>query len=430
MEKVYSTSDGLSNSGLYSIFNYNDSLLFLTTNFGISVFNIKTEKFSNYFEEDGLQNNTFEEASRDTLNGIFYAGGADGFVKIIPQKIVADTHPPQLYFTKLLAEGSSDNFIDTSNLNANFFSIPSQSVQVKVFFSGIHYQNPERVLYAYKIKELGNYWINLNTQNFITLIGLSPKTYHLQVRAFNEDGVPSDIKELTLIFLPKWYQTWWFKTLIALTIISISYALYRMRINQLKKEQRIRTKLANDLHDDLGSTMNSVKVYANLAIMEKQADKYLPMIKEGSQEAITGIRDIIWVLDDKKNSLEQLLSRISSFASPLCEANHIQYKQELSDNARDHKLGQEEKRNLYMMLKEAVNNANKYSHAQTITIEVSVIKGKPLIQIKDDGKGFDAGKTTEGNGLKNMQRRAKEIKYNFRIESSQGNGTTIHFEKI
>jgi signal transduction histidine kinase len=176
--------------------------------------------------------------------------------------------------------------------------------------------------------------------------------------------------------------------------------------------------------------MNSVKVYANLAIMEKQADKYLPMIKEGSQEAITGIRDIIWVLDDKKNSLEQLLSRISLFASPLCEANHIYYKQELSDQARDHKLGQEERRNLYMMLKEAVNNAIKYSYGHTITIEVSVKKGNPVIQIKDDGKGFETSKTNDGNGLKNMQRRAKEIKYDFRIESSPGNGATIHFEKI
>jgi signal transduction histidine kinase len=128
--------------------------------------------------------------------------------------------------------------------------------------------------------------------------------------------------------------------------------------------------------------------------------------------------------------MEQLLSRISLFASPLCEANHIQYKQELSDHVRDHKLKQEERRNLYMMLKEAINNAIKYSQAQTISIEVSVKKGNPVIQIKDDGKGFDPAKTTEGNGLKNMRRRAREIKYHFRIESSPGSGTTLRFEKI
>jgi signal transduction histidine kinase len=176
--------------------------------------------------------------------------------------------------------------------------------------------------------------------------------------------------------------------------------------------------------------MNSVKVYANLAIMEKQQEKYLFKIKESTQEAITGIRDIIWVLDDSKDSIEHLLSRISLFASPLCEANGIQYKQEITDEARDHKLGQEEKRNLYMMLKETVNNAIKYSGATKIEIGISVKKGKPAIQIKDDGKGFDVKAASDGNGLKNMNRRAREIKYLINIQSGPGNGTAIYFQKI
>ncbi len=95
------------------------------------------------------------------------------------------------------------------------------------------------------------------------------------------------------------------------------------------------------------------------------------------------------------------------------------YKQEIADEARDHKLGQEEKRNLYMMMKEAVNNAIKYSGAKKMEIEVSVKKGKPAIQIKDDGKGFDSKNAGDGNGLKNMKRRAKEIKYKISILSSR-----------
>ncbi len=287
-----------------------------------------------------------------------------------------------------------------------------------------------KVKYAYKIAGLHKEWINLNTQNFITLIGLYPGTYHLQVKAFGEDMTTGEIKELTLVFSPKWYQTLWFKLVLIVLILALGYGAYRIRINQLKHEHQIRTKLASDLHDDLGSTMNSVKVYANLAIMERGAEKYLFKIKESAQEAIVGIRDIIWVLDDSKDSIEDLFTRISSFAASLCEANNITYKLVITQEARDYKLSQGERRNLYMILKEAVNNAVKYAEARELVLSASLKKGKPEIQIADDGKGFDTNTGPEGNGLNNMQRRAKEIKFYFQISSAPGSGTSIYFQKI
>jgi signal transduction histidine kinase len=148
------------------------------------------------------------------------------------------------------------------------------------------------------------------------------------------------------------------------------------------------------------------------------------------QEAITGIRDMIWVLDDQKDTIEHLLARVSAFASPLCEANGIVFKQQLTDDSRGHKLGQEERRNLYMILKESINNAIKYAAGSQIGIDVVLKKGKPGITITDDGKGFDIGKVNEGNGLKNMARRVREIKYHIAINSTPGKGTTIHLQKI
>jgi signal transduction histidine kinase len=429
IEKRYGKANGIGNLGLYKLFSLNDSSLIVTSNNGLYVFNTKTEKANGYYEKNGIHSNSFEQNCGYQRNDTIFAGGQKGITVINTSELTKKQSTPPIYFGNISIEANS-GIKDTFNVSLSKLIIPKDIIRLKITITSFNYAESKNILYSYRVHELNAGWSNPGTDNFFSLTNLPPGTYHLEVKAMNEDGAESEIKELTLIFLPKWYQTWWFKTLIALAVIAIVYSLYRMRINQLKKEQRIRTKLASDLHDDLGSTMNSVKVYANLAIMEKQADKYLPLIKQGSQEAITGIRDIIWVLDDKKNSLEQLLSRISLFASPLCEANHIIYKQELSDNARDHKLAQEERRNLYMIIKEALNNAIKYSNGKTIGIEVTLKKGRPSLQIKDDGKGFDTSKTSDGNGLKNMQRRAKEIKYDFRIKSSPGNGTIIHFEKI
>jgi ligand-binding sensor domain-containing protein len=425
LKKVYRSDDGLSNSGLYSIFNYKDSILFLTSNFGISVFNIKSEKFSRYYEEDGLQNNTFEEACRDTLKGIFFAGGTDGFVKIIPQNMVADEQPPVLYFTKTIVEGSSVTYIDSSNLTALSFTVPSQSAQVKIFFSGLHYQNPARVIYEYKIKELGNYWIKLNNQNFVTLIGLSPGKYHLKVRAANEDAVWSNPKELVLVFLPKWYQSWQFKLLVFLTTLGIIYAFYRYRIRQIEKQHAIRKNIATDLHDDLGSTLNSVKVFTNLAISGVKQEESLQQIKDNLNEATMGLRDMIWVLDDSLDTVDELVTRLKQYAIPVAGASNIESVIKAESEVNNRQLTKEEKRNLFLVCKEAINNSIKYSGATRINVTIAAYGKKIQILVTDNGKGFNVDEVKKGYGLKNMQYRAGQIKYRVSLISNVGNGTQI-----
>lgn len=428
--KKIGKKDGLPNENIYNFYSLGENKLLATTNFGAAVINTGNYSLRSYFENDGLASNSFEYNFHISYSGhATFLPSINGLTMVTPGHFITSTARPKIYFEKVSIKTTTAN-TETFDAAVKEILIPDNFLQTTIYFSGLDFSNPGRLRYFYRIAKLSNEWINNEDKNFIPLISMSPGKYTLQVKAVTEEGTESDIKELVLNFLPKWYQTWWFKTLLALTIIAIGYSLYRLRINQLKKEQRIRTKIASDLHDDLGSTMNSVKVYANLALMEKQADKYLPLIKDGTQNAINGIRDIIWVLDDTKDSIEQLLARISNFAVPLCEANHIKYKQELSDNARDHKLGQEERRNLYMIMKEAVNNTIKYSGATNLDITVSLKKGKPTIQIRDNGKGFDTSLNSDGNGLKNMNCRAREIKYDCQIDSAPGKGTTLFFGKL
>ncbi len=430
LEQLFDESKGLSDNGVYRILPVGDSVVFISTNNGINVLNIHSDKITKLFVEDGLHDNTFEEFSSLKYKGILYFGGKGGVTIIDPAKMKPDTHLPHLIFLDYKTVDLDNTISQISLLKKGAIDIPNNITQTTIYFQNIVYPYDNKVKYAYKIAGLHKEWINLNTQNFITLIGLYPGTYHLQVKAFSDEVVTGEIKELTLVFHPKWYQTLWFKGVMIVLIIALGYGAYRIRINQLEHEHQIRTKLASDLHDDLGSTMNSVKVYANLAIMDPGAEKYLFKIKESAQEAIVGIRDIIWVLDDSKDTIEHLFTRISSFAASLCEANDIAYKLVITQEARDYKLAQGERRNLYMILKEAVNNAVKYAEARELVLSASLKKGKPEIQITDDGKGFDTNTTTDGNGLNNMQRRSKEIKFHFHISSAPGNGTSIYFQKI
>lgn len=427
--KQIKTSGGLTNNNIYNFYDLGGSKVLAATNYGATEIDLSGFICKSYFEDDGMVSNNMEYN--------FHPGGTgqricipsiEGITTVTPQYLERRKSKPVVYFERISIRNSSSE-TDTLNATIQRLKIPADFLQVNISFSGLEFANPKRLRFLYRVRELSDQWINNEEKNFISLINMAPGTYHLEVQAVTPAGVSSDIKELVLVFLPKWYQTWWFRTLLAISIIGIGYGLYRIRINQLKKEQQIRTRLASDLHDDLGSTMNSVKVYTNLALMEKQADKYLPLIKDGTQDAINGIRDIIWVLDDRKDTIEHLVARVSSFAMPLCEANGISFRTDISDNARDVKLGQEERRNLYMMLKEAVNNAIKYSGCSNLVLSVNASRKTALYCLQDDGKGFEPGKTREGNGLKNMERRAKEIRYHLSIQSAPGNGTRIELTK-
>ncbi|AXY77600.1 hypothetical protein D3H65_28050 [Paraflavitalea soli] len=429
IKRVINTASHLSNDGVYQLFNVNNQQLVVTSNNGLSVVDLTDYHVKTYYTNNGLHSNGFEEVAGLMKDGKIYTGGVNGFTIIDPTAFSINLTPPILYIDHIQVR-TKDKVLDTSDITLQSLEIGSDAVQTTIYLAGLNFSDPEKVSIDYKINEQHTDWINIGNASSLPLIGMGPGTYHVQLRASNEDGVHSEIKLLTLDFLPTWYETWWFKLLLLLTGLSIIYTVYRLRIAQLRKENEIRSKLASDLHDDLGSTMNSIKVYTNLALMEKQREGYLYKIKESAQEAIVSIRDLIWVLDDSRDSIENLFARIYPFAAPLSEANNIIYKEIVADDAKGYKLGQEEKRNLYMMLKESVNNAVKYSEAQSITISCSLKRGKPVFLVTDDGKGFDLKKENEGNGLKNMQRRAGQIHYHITITSSPGQGTSILLQKM
>lgn len=418
---------GLSNNSAYKVLSWKDSLLFISTNNGLNTYNIRNGSISQFYKESGLQDNVFEETSGNVYKEEIFVGGVNGFSVIFPNLIAKNEQPPVLYLNSIVVERPDQQRSDTANLSLNEFYIPNDVLQTNIYFSGINYINPSRTIFQYRIKELHDNWINLDNKSFIDLIGVEPNSYHVEVKAANEDGLWSKPIELTLIFLPKWYQTWWFKSIVALFIMGVLYGLYRYRLWQIRKEQEIRQRIASDLHDDIGSTLNSVKVFTNLAIMKPENNiPYLEQLKEGVQGAIVGVRDMVWVLDDKQDTIDHLVNRIDLFINPLAAAQDIEFEKSIDPALADKMLRKEEKRNLYLILKEALNNSIKYSDASTLQLRVyKTPNDKFSISIHDNGKGFDLASVQRGNGLNNLQYRAQQIKYRLEIDSTPGKGTLI-----
>lgn len=423
IKKIIAQNEGICNGGVYKIFSATNAV-FVSTNNGISSINKSDYTINNFFTPyNGLHGNAFEEACGAQVNGKIYFGGLDGFTIINPLKIKKNSTPPTLYFKNIEIETDRKK-IDTSNIEITNLTIPNNYTQAKVAFIGINYQNPERVNYWYRIVEFGDKWIDLKNQNFIDFIGFSSGKYHLQVKAANEDGVECKPIEMVLQFLPKWYQTLLFKILLVLVTILFLYLLYSFRIKQLKKVLAVRQTISQNLHDDIGSTLSAINMYTQVAKLQPTKNDFLNSIETNTQDVLSKLDDIIWSTNPKNDSLQNLVERMDGFARPLCHAKNVQFIFNESVGLYQFKLTEKVRQYLFLIFKEAINNALKYAVCNKISVQLGVKNKNISCTVTDDGIGFNVATNTERNGLLNMQLRAKELKGSFKIESNSS-GTTV-----
>ena len=429
VKKIISTKEGLSNNCVYKVFPYNNRSIIATTNNGLSIIDCKNYNTQKYFRSDGLHSSFFEQVCGCRYGDKIYAGGVDGFTIIDPAILYSNPTAPKLYLNKVTIQ-TRNYTTDTTNIFLNQLRIPNNTLQVTISVSGLNYKNPGRTSYAYKISEDQGDWIDLGTQNFINLPGLPPGKYTLLFKSANEAGVWNEKPlSLTLIYLPKWYQTLSFKLLLILTTIGLLYAFYRYRLGQVKKQQQIRKDIASDLHDDIGSVLNSVKIFTHLAKREPEKDDHLNRIEESLTQASSGLRDMIWVLDDSGDTVYEVMERIKKYALPVCQAEDIQFDSHIKSGGDSKPLTKTMKRNFLLIAKESINNSIKYSNCKNILVTIEQTRNSVTLLIKDDGKGFDTSSPSTGNGLKNIYHRAGQIHSVAEIISSPGAGTIVLIAK-
>ncbi|MBS1598391.1 MAG: hypothetical protein JST75_09195 [Bacteroidetes bacterium] len=430
IKKMISLNDGLKNTGVYKIFPYQDSILFVTTNDGLYEISTKNGTVKRaFFKNDGLNSSNFEEGCGTRFHNLFLAGGKEGFSLIDPLKIEVDTVPPRTFITKISEERSTKSF-DSTNLKIQEFLVSNQAIHIRIDFSAINFTHPGESIYAYCIPELDKNWINIGSQAYVYLTGMRPGRYHFLVRSANQDGFWSAAKEIRLIFIPPWYQTWWFVSVILLFIIFMVFFLFQYRLRQLQIQQNIRRNIATDLHDDIGASLNAAKMYAHLAKNSPSKTHHLSQIEDSLTEASFGLRDILWVLDDNMDSLFQIIERIKRFAAPAVLARGISLKCELHDDTNGKPVAKSEKKNLLLIAKEAITNCLKYSQCKNLVIKLHKSANELSLIIEDDGIGFDVAlDNSTGYGLKNIVARANQIKCAVKIQSNPLCGTIIEISR-
>jgi ligand-binding sensor domain-containing protein/two-component sensor histidine kinase len=297
-------------------------------------------------------------------------------------------------------------------------------------FSSPAFVNEKQILYSFRlVGGVDTTWSKpANLQN-VSFASLQPGNYRFEVRTTGWNGEWGLPENFSFMVRKPYWQTGWFYSLAGLIVILFFYALYRYRIKQLLKVQTVRNRIASDLHDDIGATLTNINMLS--AISRKnleqplEAEKFLQRISEEVTSTSQALNDIIWSVNSRNDSIEEILARMRRYAAELFDNSNTLCHLSLNEAATDKKISMEQRKDLYLIYKESMNNILKHAGANNVWIHVEWQNGNLCLKIKDDGKGFNPAIKVNGNGLKNIHARTGKWKGNTAIKTAPGSGTFI-----
>lgn len=294
------------------------------------------------------------------------------------------------------------------------------------------YKSPTRIYYTYILDGYETEWAPLTTNPELRYNNLPPGKYTLRIRGgSSERNFPESERSIEVNVEKAWFQTWWFYSLLAIIAFGITQLIFRIRLAQKLRVEKMRTRLSSDLHDDVGSLLSGIAMQSE--IMEMSAtdgDKQkLQRLTDMSRSAMSRMRDIVWAMDARKDSMENLIDRIREFGMEMLTARDISFAVE-NKLAPNKKLSPPVRQHLYLICKEAITNVWKHSDGDRMEILFSQ-KGNGLtLSIHDNGTASAKNFNNSGLGLSNMKMRAEAMGGTISITTDKGVHISIFIPKI
>ena len=428
---IWDEAKGLPDNAVTTYIPEYNGDFWLITNIGISFYNKKLNTFKNFTAKDGATSSEYDWYGIFKLpDGRMFFPGLDGITVIDPRKINAST-APKLYITDLKINEKSlatKNFIGESA----YIDLKPAESSFSLDFVGIDYANPERIRLQYQLEGFDNQWITTKNPATIHFSNVPEGTYNFKMQAVSDNGEITALKILKINIASPFWRTWWFRVFLLALLVGIIYAFYRYRINEILKMQAVRNRISTDLHDEIGATLSGIGILSTVA-KQQTAENHpayhlLGRITDDALTVGNSIDDIVWSINPKNDELTSIIARMSRHAAELLEAKGIDYQIITPNEVEDIKLSMEQRRDVFLIFKETVNNLLKYANCTHVLIEISIKHFTFHLKITDNGIGFDANEPNNRNGIKNMKIRAKKLKGKLLIDSEKGKGTKIDLE--
>jgi ligand-binding sensor domain-containing protein/two-component sensor histidine kinase len=433
----FSQRDGLPNAVVYGILSDKNNNLWLSTNNGLSRFNPATKTFRNYSIQDGLQSNEFNRYAYCKNDSWMFFGGVNGFNYFSDAELIHNRIVPPVVITNIslynkdLSFSPAGTVLKKPSFLASEVNLSYHQNMVTFEFAALDFTSAESNEYRFRLTGFDKNWISAGKNHTATYTNLDPGEYVFSIMGSNNDGIWNDKgASIRVVVQPPWYKTIFFRLFLILITAGLITAIYKYRLNQILKLQLIRNRIASDLHDEIGSNLSAISIFSEVAREQRggrptDVSGLLKKISGYSQSSLDAMNDIVWTINSKNDRFENIIVRMRSLAAELLEAKNIEVNLDIDEKLNRLHLGLEERRNFYLIYKEALNNIVKYANCSHVNIRLKSEQGKIIMLIEDDGDGFDMNNTKAGNGLLNMKKRADSLKGIFTITTSPGQGTSI-----
>jgi ligand-binding sensor domain-containing protein len=426
------TLDGLPSNNVLALYFIPPYDLWATAGNMICKINLENKHIIRFGPQDGIRSLDFSSCHHfyRMTDGRLLAGYAGGFLFFHPDSVNAGEPPANVSFTGLQI---FDHHIAIDSLlqQNDTISLSYKQNFITIQYASLSYWEANRTNYFYKLEGIDKAWVNAHDQRFATYTNLQGSTYIFRVKCENSDGVPcKEITSLILIIRPPFWQTWWFKMSIALIFGLVLYVLYRYRIDQILKLQHVRNEISKDLHDDVGSTLSSITILSQVAKdkmeegLHEQSSSIMSKINNYAQEMVEKMGDIVWAVNAVNDNALDIIQRLKNAFMQTTTSKGILLQFFPDPSFEKLILPIQVRKNMYLICKEAINNAIKYAGCSQISVSFILTGSQAELRIADNGKGFDQRKLAYGNGLTNMRARATEIKGKLIIDSAIA-GTTV-----
>jgi signal transduction histidine kinase/ligand-binding sensor domain-containing protein len=415
--KQYTVSDGLSGNFITSLLCDPDNTIWVGTSTGLDRISSNESRFTAVNKTAGFHDYPFVLDIWPAARGVHWATTRSGFLKITDSKQpVSAIPPPGIVFSNIL---TGNRPIDTRRP----IDLSYKENNLHFYIAAPSFVNETQTRFQYRLEGGANSeWSPPSTRSDINFDNLPPGRYRLYTRALFFGRYPDPETHIDFQISPPWWQTTALKiaALALLTgIVVIGVRAYtrrkldKQRI-QLEKQQAVekeRTRIAMDMHDDLGAGLTRIKF-----ITEDMAHKPgysvartdLEKLRTSSNELVDKMGEIIWAMNEKNNTLEDLLFYLRGYAADYCQENGLACEFTLPASIPARQISGQIRRNIFLILKETLHNIVKHAHARKVFIEINTDAGL-LLQVSDDGTGFSTDAPIAGNGLLNMEFRASAL---------------------
>jgi signal transduction histidine kinase/ligand-binding sensor domain-containing protein len=429
----YTTAQGLSSNNTEVIVEDLNGRLYVGGGRGLDRLDPATGRVKHFTTAEGLAPGLFRAAFRDR-DGVLWFGMTSGLSRL-ESSTEKPPAPPPVLITALRVSGVPQRVSAIGERDLSLPDLNPDQNQLQIDFVGVGFGPGDVLRYQYRLEGADKKWSPLGEQRTVTYASIAPGQYTFAVRAMNSEGIVSD-RPASIAFTilrPVWLR-WWFVTLAALTLALLAYALYRYRVTRLVEMANIRTRIATDLHDDIGANLTRIALLSEVAKQTHEADwsadadSPLASITHIARESVSSMSDIVWAVNPKRESLLDLTRRMRQHADEIFTLRDIELRFSAPTAEESLRLGMDVRRDLLLIFKEAVNNAARHSRCSRVEIDMRVAGSRLTLEVVDDGIGFDASTDGTGQGLTSMQRRARSLKGTLAVTSSHGMGTAVRLD--